>query len=173
MQLFELTVDRNDWRRYQIKGEHAWSLPPLACGVCGSRWKTTGEAYPTVNVGELANAYPVTEQQPLRNEEFERLRGQVAHLAPEGAPLQPGASFGPFHGVARGRFFDIVWHESWTMFLQSDAFTQLSEHGVRMPPFAAPCLVSKGRSTTKLPSLVEPEAVPRLDFSLKSLREPR
>lgn len=173
MRLFELTVDSTDWRRYQIEGEHAWSMPPLACDTCGSCWKTTGEAYPTVDVGEIAARHPVAGQRPLGNEAFEDLRDQLRTLAPQGAPLKPGAAFGPFTGTGRGKFFDFVWNETWTMFLQPDVIVQLRDKGVRMPKCGTPLLRPKGKSQGALPALLEPEVVPLVDFTATSLREPR
>lgn len=173
MRLFELTVDSADWRRYQIEGEHAWSVPPLVCHTCGSRWKTTGEAYPTVDIGKIASLYPVAEQRPLRNEAFEHLRDQLRALAPQGAPVKPGAAFGPFIGTGRGKPYDIAWHESWTMFMQPHVIDQLIDRGVKMPRCGIPSLTTKGKSHTDFPALLEPEAVPLVDFALTSLREPR
>lgn len=170
MAVFRLTLNREDWYRYRVRGSHRWILPPLSCSACGATWSSTGEAYPTVEVGDLATRYPTSAIHPLDNEEFGEVRRQLRPLVPENAALRPGAEFGAFSGTARGKFYDFVWNERWTMFLTDDAREALETKGVQLPPGRAPDL--KAMPRTALPSMTEPEAVPLLDLAHEGLENP-
>lgn len=169
MRLFQLTLNSNDWNRYLIEGGHQNSLPALSCDTCGSTWKTTGESYPTVELdGALVAA--LGGRRVLGIDEFTSFRDQLRPLVPAGAPLMPGASFGIFAGTAKGRFFDFAWNESWTMFLQTDAFFRLRDRGVRFPKVGVPKLQFSGKG--QFPDLIEPEAVPLIDLSRQGRTQP-
>jgi uncharacterized double-CXXCG motif protein len=63
--------------------------------------------------------------------EFERLRELVRPLAPPGAALWPGASFGPLVGSARGSFGQLVMPYGWSLLIRREALEQLQSEGMR------------------------------------------
>jgi uncharacterized double-CXXCG motif protein len=169
MPIYHLTLDRSDWNRYTLEGAHEWTAPPLACGVCGARWKTTGDVYPAVDVEGIRDEYPVGVP-ALANAAFEALAHRVSPLLPAGATLRPGTEFGPFEGTAKGRFPDLAWAESWTCFFQLDACVRLQKAGISLPVLVPAKLTLPGKGV--LPDLLEPQAVPAVDLARESLNEP-
>jgi uncharacterized double-CXXCG motif protein len=165
--LYQLTLDENDWYRYQIEGSHRWSLPPLSCDTCGSTWGTVGEEYPAADLTTLADASAYERSGAVGNVRFEQLRERIRPLVPAEALLRPGTSLGPFVGTAKGTFFDFAWQESWTMLLQEDALLRLHAAGIRMPRCGVPRLSQRGKR--EIPALVEPEAVPLVEVVRESL----
>ena len=170
MRFFELTLNSNDWRRYQIEGSHEWSLPALICETCGSRWVAIGEAYPAVVRANVEECFREGSEKAVGNEELDRWRACVRPHVPAAAPLHPGAAFGQFRGRLNGRPLDFAWNESWTMFCHEEVVLRLHELGVRLPPCGTPQLLGKGK--TDVPALLEPQAVPVLDFAREGLERP-
>lgn len=167
--LFQLTLDRNDWNRYQIEGAHRVILPPLSCDLCGETWTSTGEAYPATEL-EATIVQELSVRKVLSFREFEDLRSRLRPILPKGARISPGATLGAFSGVAKGRPFDIAWNERWTMFLSLDVLLRMRSAGVEFGRVSVPALRHLGRGPA--PDLVEPEAVPVIPLSRDGLRQP-
>ncbi|MBN9681400.1 MULTISPECIES: SitI6 family double-CXXCG motif immunity protein [unclassified Corallococcus] len=111
---------------------HRWGLPGLKdCPGCGATWSSWGHQYPAVDLSDLPEQGEFEEPRPEPLHELARLRELVRPLAPPGAPLPPGTSFGPLVGTATGRFASFSGLESCWILLRRDAFDSLQAAGIR------------------------------------------
>ncbi|WP_095960687.1 double-CXXCG motif protein [Corallococcus macrosporus] len=134
LRLFELSQDSTTWPRINgsFHAAHKWALPGLAgCPGCGVTWSSSGHQYPAVDLSMLPAQGEFLKARPEPFEEFVRLREMVRPLAPPGAPLPPGTSFGPLVGAASGRFAAFETQGSMLLVVRWDALEQLQAEGVR------------------------------------------
>ncbi|MBZ4397923.1 double-CXXCG motif protein [Myxococcus sp. AS-1-15] len=94
-----------------VDAAHRWGLPGLLkCPTCEKSWAAAGHYYPGVDLaplGELEREFRKARQEPF--DEFARLRAMVLPLAPPGAVLPPGTTFGPLVGRCSGQLPDFTW----------------------------------------------------------------
>jgi len=128
---FEVREDRGSRRSGYVDGTHTWGLPGVQCPECRAGWSTLGEDYPSVDLSQhpARDAFDHPESDSI--EEFERLREVVRPLAPKGAPLEPGASFGPIVGTASGHFGDFHIPMPWMLMAKAETLEKLRAEGVR------------------------------------------
>jgi len=123
-----------DYTRHKgsYNARHKWILPGVTCPECKATWGGAGLNYPAVDLtdhpvcGKLSKAY-------LEKDfgEFESLREQVRSLLPSNYPLQPGTTFGPLVGKARGPFSAFINHYGDTLLVQPDVLEVLRAEGLR------------------------------------------
>jgi len=120
-------------RRYpgSYNAASKWYLPGVHCPVCDAIWSSLGECYPSVDLSHLPEQGKYSARLEKNYAEFERLREQVRPLAPPGAPLETGASFGPLVGTAQGEFGPLLLQNPWELFMRREAVEQLQAAGVR------------------------------------------
>jgi uncharacterized double-CXXCG motif protein len=131
MNFFRIRPDEASHRSGYAEGEYKWSLPGVQCPVCGAGWSNLGEAYPSVDLSRHPERAAFEDLQSDSLEEFERLRDLVRPLAPEGALLKPGASFGPLIGTGSGSFGDFHLPVPWALMAKPAALEKLRAEGVR------------------------------------------
>ncbi|MCP3058731.1 double-CXXCG motif protein [Myxococcus sp. K38C18041901] len=94
-----------------VDASHRWGLPGLLkCPTCEKGWAAAGHYYPGVDLtplGEKEREFRKARQEPF--DELARLRALVLPLAPPGAPLPPGTTFGPLVGRCSGQLPDFTW----------------------------------------------------------------
>ncbi len=117
-----------------LNAAHRWGLPGSEpCPVCGLRGKNSAAPYPCVDLSHL----PEEEQKKLSNpwpvpyEEFVRLCELVRPLAPPGARLDSGTTFGPLTGTATGYFGQLFMQNPWSLYVRREALERLLAEGVR------------------------------------------
>jgi uncharacterized double-CXXCG motif protein len=110
---------------------HRWSLPGAHCPVCDAIWSYGSDAYPSVDLSQLAEQSRYSARLEEDYTEFERLREQVRPLVPSGVPLWPGTQFGPLTGTARGEFGPLVMYYPWTLLMRREALDRLQAEGVQ------------------------------------------
>lgn len=116
----------------EYNASHRWGLPGVTCPLCKATWSIGSEAYPCVDLSEVEERKDYEEARLEEDyEQFERLRQRVRPLVPVGAPLRPGASFGPLVGSARGRFGQLVMQYEWALLVEREALVRLQAEGVR------------------------------------------
>jgi uncharacterized double-CXXCG motif protein len=123
-----------DYRHHKggYNAGYKWGLPGVKCPHCKAIWAGAGLNYPAVDLSghpvskKLSKAY-------LEEDfaEFERLREQVRVLLPQDYPLEPGATFGPLTGKARGPFAAFTNHAGDTLLVQPEALELLQNQGLR------------------------------------------
>lgn len=132
MKLYELHAVEAPRFTGEYNAEHKWGLPGIHCPLCHATWSAASEAYPCTDLSGLDERKEYEEARLEEDyTEFERLRERVRPLVPAGAPLRPGASFGPLVGSARGRFGQLVMQYEWTLLVEREALAQLHAAGVR------------------------------------------
>src|SRR5581483_3180819 len=107
--------------RNSVEAVHKWGLPGIICPVCGATWALSGVAYPSVDVGSLADPSPYTSYSPVPLDRFLELRREVFPLVPDGRAPPPGTQFGPLVGKLLGEVGDFAWVNPWTMLLREGA----------------------------------------------------
>lgn len=131
MKFFRVRTDEASHRSGYAEGEYRWSLPGVQCPVCGAGWSNLGEVYPSVDLSRHPERAAFENSQSDSLEEFERLRELVRPLAPQGALLEPGASFGPLIGKGSGSFGDFHLPVPWALMAKPEALEKLRAEGVR------------------------------------------
>jgi len=132
MRFFRVRPDETSSQSGEVDGQTRWGLPGITCPACGSNWSNIGEVYPTVDLSGLAEreAFEVVRSASL--EEYERLRERVRPLAPPGAPLLPGAEFGPFiASTVSGSFEHFYFLQPWWLMVTPEALEKLGAEGIR------------------------------------------
>ncbi|MCY1017089.1 double-CXXCG motif protein [Pyxidicoccus sp. MSG2] len=119
---------RSSW---SVRASSKWWLPGIHCPTCDEVWSGTGEAYPAVDLSELSEHRKFKARVEEDFKEFTRLRELVRPLAPEGAPLEPGANFGPLVGSGRGRLPQLFFATPWQLVMRREALQQLQAAGLR------------------------------------------
>lgn len=168
MRLFHLQPDDAEWGRqfeYEIEASHMWGLPGVRCSACGRTWSTTGVAYPALDLSILPSVESYCKPLPVAVEAFQELRMPIRRLLPVGAPVPPGAEFGPLVGKAYGRFGDFAWVNPWTMLIRRQALLRLASEHVRLPRFVVPHLDFRSES---LVDLLELQIEPHASLSIES-----
>ena len=118
--------------RGSINAAHKWGLPGLAgCPGCGETWASAGHQYPAVDLSVLPGQDAFLKARPEPFAEFTRLRESVRPLAPTGALLPPGTTFGPLVGTASGRFGPFAWLGSSLLLIRHEALERLQREGIR------------------------------------------
>jgi uncharacterized double-CXXCG motif protein len=130
MRFFTLEEDPAQGYTGEVNASHKWTLPGIICPACGATWGAGSKAYPSVDLTPLATADFETPR-PEPAEEYERLREYVRPLLPPGAVLEPGSTFGPLQGTARGRFGALVSPYSWWLLVRREALHRLRSEGLR------------------------------------------
>ncbi|HZI14698.1 MAG TPA: double-CXXCG motif protein [Myxococcus sp.] len=110
--------------------ERQWSLPGADCPGCGDTWSGL-LAYPAVDVSGLQERHELEVAQPRPYAEYARLAALVRPLCPANALLEPGTSFGPLHGTARGQFGPVTVATPWLLLVREDVLEALRAAGVR------------------------------------------
>lgn len=111
---------------------HKWGLPGAHCPVCDASWASCAEAYPSVDLSNLAERAKFEEPRLEEDfEEFERLRDLIRPLVPRGVPLRPGTELGPLVGEASGVFGPVYMREPWMVIVQTTALARLQAEGLR------------------------------------------
>ncbi|NOK01448.1 MULTISPECIES: double-CXXCG motif protein [Myxococcus] len=115
-----------------LNAAHKWGLPGLAgCPGCGETWASSGHQYPAVDLSVLPEQSAFLKARPEPFTEFSRLRELVRPLAPPGALLPPGTTFGPLVGTASGRFGSFAWLGSSLLLIRHEELERLREEGIR------------------------------------------
>ncbi len=166
--IFEVVPSERYVERTPVEGAHEVSLPALRCGVCGSTWKSVGESYPTAQLVEEIRA-KAEARKVLDIAAFDELRATLRRLVPTDAPLYPGATLGVFTGKVSGRAHDVLWHESWTVFISQGSWDALVRQGVRLPSGTRARLSFKVGSTEV--HYIEPEALLCVNLSRSGLKQ--
>ncbi|MCP3142647.1 SitI6 family double-CXXCG motif immunity protein [Pyxidicoccus xibeiensis] len=121
--------------RHQKGGYSArrkWLLPGVSCPECKATWGGAGLNYPAVDLSGHPVAKTLSKAHLEEDfEEFERLREQVRPLLPSGFPLEPGTTFGPLVGKARGPFSVFTHQYGGTLLVRYDALELLQAEGIR------------------------------------------
>ncbi|MFY1824889.1 double-CXXCG motif protein [Myxococcus fulvus] len=130
---FELREDRAATSRYRgdFNATHKWSLPGVECTDCGATWSSSGHDYPGVDLSSLEEHPRLHAPWPTSVSEYRRLRKLIRPLAPQGAELPPGSSFGPMVGTAHGELGPLTWQGDYLLMLRQDTLEQLQARGIR------------------------------------------
>lgn len=132
MRFFRVRPDEASSHLGEVDGQTRWGLPGIECPACGSDWSNIGEVYPTVDLSDLAEWEAFEGARSASPEEYARLRERVRPLAPPGAPLLPGAEFGPFiASTVSGRFGDFYFLQPWWLMVKPEALEKLQAEGIR------------------------------------------
>ncbi|WP_163992831.1 double-CXXCG motif protein [Pyxidicoccus caerfyrddinensis] len=111
---------------------HKWLLPGVSCPQCKATWGGAGLNYPAVDLSDHPVAKKLSKARLEEDfDEFERLREQVRLLLPADYPLEPGTTFGPLVGKARGPFSALLQQYGGTLLVRPDALTLLQAEGLR------------------------------------------
>jgi uncharacterized double-CXXCG motif protein len=130
-------LDRDPSPRYtgNLNARHPWWLPGVEpCPACGLQPEgQTFAQYPCVDLSGLppADQKKLSSAWPVPREEFIRRRELVRPLAPPGAVLKPGASFGPLQGTGLGYFGQIIMQNALSLCMRREALERLQDSGVR------------------------------------------
>jgi uncharacterized double-CXXCG motif protein len=106
-------------------------LPGIRCPACGKTGAGIGERYPAVDLSGLSEREQFKPRLEKDFAEFTRLRELVRPLAPAGAPLNPGTTFGPLVGTATGEFAQLLLQNAWTVLMRRESLEQLQAEGLR------------------------------------------
>ncbi|CAM4313799.1 SitI6 family double-CXXCG motif immunity protein [Corallococcus soli] len=131
MRYFELRepMDTTPWTG-EFRAQRQWGLPGVLCPTCHAEWSGV-LSYPAVDLSLLPEQQSFTQPRLEPYAKYARLAEQVRPLLPPGALLQPGCTFGPLRGTAKGRFGPVTVFPSWEIFLREDALTSLRASSIR------------------------------------------
>jgi uncharacterized double-CXXCG motif protein len=117
---------------WECQADSKWGLPGVCCPTCNITRGGPGESYPAVDLSGLPE-HKLFEEAWFEEDfaRFQHLRERVRPLVPPGALLEPGATFGPLIGSARGDFPPVVMQEPWTLLMRREALEQLQSEGLR------------------------------------------
>lgn len=127
-------LDRGDieLQKGTYNAAYKWKLPGVSCPTCKAIWGGAGTNYPAVDLSVLPEARRYLKARLEENfEEYERLREQVRPLLSPDDPLEPGATFGPLVGKARGPFSAFVHQYGDILLIQPSALEVLQGEGLR------------------------------------------
>ncbi|PTL75781.1 double-CXXCG motif protein [Vitiosangium sp. GDMCC 1.1324] len=134
MRFYRLSSAPYESLRYtgEYNARRKWGLPGLQCPSCNVPYVGDSEVYPNVDLSGLPGAEQL-EKAWLETdlERFKHLREMVRPLVPAGAPLVPGARFGPLVGSARGNFAQLHMLYADRVIIRRDALEQLQAEGLR------------------------------------------
>jgi uncharacterized double-CXXCG motif protein len=157
MQYFTIEEDRSAGYTGFVDAVHKWGLPGVRdCPGCKDTW-AGGFAYPSVDLSPVASLadFETARTEPI--EEYERLRELVRPLLPPGTLLEPGTTFGPAVGTAKGHFgsFSLSWLGD--VRVRREALDKLQAEGVRG---LKGCRMELRFRQRNAPELLELELVP-------------
>ena len=131
MRLFQLERVFPSRFSWSLRASAKWWLPGIHCPTCDEVWSGTGEAYPAVDLSAFPERGKLKPRVEEDFSEFTRLRERVRPLAPAGAPLETGATFGPLVGTGRGHFPQLLFPTAWQLLIRREALEQLQADGLR------------------------------------------
>lgn len=116
----------------EYNGAHRWMLPGVNCPACKAIWAGAGVHYPAVDLSVLPEAKKY-EKARLEQDftEYERLRDQVRGFVSPDDPLEPGATFGPLVGTAKGPYSAFVHQYGDVLLVREDVLEPLFSKGLR------------------------------------------
>ena len=157
MQYFAIEEDRAAGYTGFVDAAHKWKLPGvLNCPGCKDIW-AGGFAYPSVDLTPVAALADFEKARAEPIEEYERLRELVRPLLPPGTLLEPGTTFGPFVGTAKGRFGSFTMSWLGDVMVRREALEKLHAEGLR--GFKG-CRMEVRFRQRNAPELLELELVP-------------
>jgi uncharacterized double-CXXCG motif protein len=119
MRFYELVTGDIELRKGRYNAGYKWGLPGVTCPHCRATWAGAGQNYPAVDLSGHQDAKKLRKAYLEEDfAEYERLRDQVRALVPPDYPLEPGTTFGPLVGKARGPFSAFVHHYADTLLVQ-------------------------------------------------------
>ncbi len=131
MKLFEVLPDDDGFGgNYLINAAHKWSIPGVACPVCGFKGSVVGIAYPDFCLSPDIDKEPYENGWPVTPERIRELTVPFGALTSRGLPVLAGTEFGPLSGKASGRFGDVTWLNDWTPLIRREALAALTRHGI-------------------------------------------
>jgi uncharacterized double-CXXCG motif protein len=131
MRYFRIKEDRSLGYTGFVDGVNKWGLPGIdTCPACKATW-SGGMAYPSVDLTPVTALGDFEKARAEPIEEYERLRELVRPLLPPGAIVEPGSTFGPLVGKARGRFGQFVSNYAWVLLVRRAALEKLQAEGLR------------------------------------------
>ncbi|MFP2926743.1 double-CXXCG motif protein [Pyxidicoccus sp. 3LG] len=131
MRLFRLEKVYPARLSWDLQAEHRWCLPGVHCPTCDEMWGGAGEAYPAVDLSEVAERKKFKARVEEDFGEFTQLRERVRPLVPAGVPLEPGAMLGPLVGRGRGHFPQLVFPTPWQLLMRREGLERLQVEGMR------------------------------------------
>ncbi|WP_426755604.1 double-CXXCG motif protein [Myxococcus sp. Y35] len=132
MSIYKLAATEDAGSKGELNATHPWILPGLEnCVGCGATWATTGLQYPCVDLSAVPEQAMYREPRAEPHDALARLTEQLRPWMPPGILLNPGASFGPMTGTARGRFGGFHLPNPWTLCMRKEALEKLSSSGVQ------------------------------------------
>jgi uncharacterized double-CXXCG motif protein len=137
------------------QAEARWMLPGVECPTCKETWSGIALAYPSVDLSRHPSREEFETPRPEPFERFARLLEEVRPLLPSGAQVEPGTTFGPLVGTARGLFGPLVLRDPWKPLVREDALLTMQAAGLRgLVPVRAQLFP---RDDVPLPALYELE----------------
>ncbi|GHG79286.1 double-CXXCG motif protein [Comamonas sp. JC664] len=131
MNVYKLEPDVAAGFTGHLRATHPWFLPGLEnCSGCGQTWSTTGLEYPCVDLTEFPHQAQYRQPRAEPQDVLTRLTEQLRSWLPAGLLLEPGASFGPMTGTARGLFGEIHLPVPWTLCMYREALERLQASGI-------------------------------------------
>ncbi|WP_043430277.1 SitI6 family double-CXXCG motif immunity protein [Cystobacter fuscus] len=132
MRYFRVEEDRSSRYTGDVDGAHKWGLPGIfCCPVCQATWSGGSKTYPSVDLTSVSQRADFEEARAEPIEEYERLSEMVRPHLPSGAIVEPGSSFGPLVGTARGSFGSFVTPVPWWLLVRREALEKLQAEGLR------------------------------------------
>jgi uncharacterized double-CXXCG motif protein len=134
MRFYRIREDEAPRYTGNLNATSPWGLPGSEpCPVCGRHGGQTVARYPCVDLSHLPEQEreKLSSPWPVPYEEFVRLRELVRPLAPPGADLKTGTTFGPLTGTASGYFGQLFMQNPWSLYPRREALEKLQAAGVR------------------------------------------
>ncbi|HEX8434027.1 MAG TPA: double-CXXCG motif protein [Archangium sp.] len=135
MKFYQLGRDPSPRYTGNLNAKHTWVLPGVeTCPVCDLHSDGgTAAQYPCVDLSGLTSEdqKKLSSAWPVPREEFIRRCELVRPLAPPGADLKPGATFGPLRGTGLGFFGQLIMQNPWSLCMRREALERLQSTGVR------------------------------------------
>ncbi len=147
MKLFEVVPDDEYGSDYLINAAHKWSVPGVACSVCGFKGSVIGIAYPNFSLPSQVDVKPYENAWPVTPERIRQLVIPFESLKAQGLPVHAGTEFGPLIGKASGRLGDFTWLNDWTPLVSKEALVGLSRHGISGLDLAVPEIQVRSKKT--------------------------
>ncbi|CAM3845013.1 hypothetical protein G4177_28810 [Corallococcus sp. ZKHCc1 1396] len=161
MRYFELRTPRDDVPRVwtgSYQAEARWMLPGVECPACGETWSGIALAYPSVDLSEHPRRPEFEAPGPEPFASYARLAEQLGAWLPPGAQVEPGTTFGPLVGTARGKFGPLVLRDPWKLLVREDALQALQAARIQG---LAPVRAELATASAPMPALYELELVAR------------
>jgi uncharacterized double-CXXCG motif protein len=132
MRFYKLDLGDIELQKGTYNAAYKWKLPGVSCPTCKAIWGGAGTNYPAVDLSVLPEARKYLKARLEENfEEYERLRDQVRPLLHPEEPLEPGATFGPLVGKARGPFSAFIHQYGHILLVLPEALEVLQREGLR------------------------------------------